>query len=120
MQRNSYLIISLICFAVCFALLFQGCFTKWETKDKLLFASFAGLQAVDTAQTWGTWDDPDRTELNPCIKNESGLVALKLFGTGVIYLIADWFEDARTEILAVNCGLMGGVVGWNFFTVRKL
>jgi len=42
-----YWIVILVCFTL------SGCFTKWETKDKLLFASYAGLTAVDTAQSWG-------------------------------------------------------------------
>ena len=114
MQKNSYLIIGIVCFALIFAILLQGCFTRWETKDKVLFASFAALQTVDTVQTLGILDDPGREELNPCITGQGSLVALKLLSTGVIYLIADWFEDARTEALAVGCGIMGGVVGWNF------
>ena len=96
------------------AILFQGCgFQKWETKDKLLFTSFAGLQAVDTAQSWNIWDDPDRTELNPLITSQEGLVAIKLLSTGAIYLLADYFEDGRTTILTVGNILVSGVVVWN-------
>ena len=114
MQKNSYLIISAVCFALVFAILFQGCFTKWETKDKVLFASFAGLQAVDTAQSWGIWDDPSREELNLCITSRESLVMIKALSTGIIYFIADWFKDQRTKILQVSCSVIAGGVFWNF------
>ncbi len=103
-----YWIVILVCFTL------SGCFTKWETKDKLLFASYAGLTAVDTAQSWGIWDDPERRELNPLITSQEGFITIKILGTGAIYLLADSFEDQRTMILTIGNVLIGGAVVWNF------
>ena len=109
MVKNSYIIIVFIFFGI----LTQGC-AGWNDEDKLLFASFAGLNIVDAAQSWDIWTDTDMEELNPCITDRESLVAVKALEIGIVYFVADWFEDQRTQILQVGCGLMAGVVTWNF------
>jgi len=108
-MKKHYFIILLIV-----SLLLPGCFTKWETKDKLLFTGFVGLHAIDTAQSWDIWEDSACVELNPCITSQEELIAVKLLGVGIVYFAAKLVPKYRTKILTIGCGIQGGAVAWNF------
>ena len=102
-----------LCVCLSFCLFLTGCFANWSKKDKALFWGFAGLNAVDTYQTFDTLDDPDKKELNPLMQSKASVVVVKLIGIGVIYYLADKYPKYRTTILGTCDGAMGGIVLWN-------
>ena len=91
----------------------QGCFANWSKKDKKLFSSFAILQGIDYAQ----YDKSNEANqlFDGANQNTVGLV--KLAGVGLVYVLASYWEDARTQILIGVNVVSGGVVIWN--TTKK-
>jgi len=111
-QKNC-LKLAVVCWLVVSMALLAGCFANWSKKDRALFWGFAGLNAVDTWQTFDAFDDPDKRELNPIMQSKGSVVVVKLIGMGVIYWIADANPKHRTAILGACDGVMSGVVLWN-------
>ena len=67
-------------------------------------------QAIDAAQF-----EADN-ELNQLYAGESqgAVIVGKLICVGLVYLMADSWEDERSTILWVGNALTGGIVVWNF------
>ena len=93
-------------------LLLQGCFTDWSKRDKLKFSGFVALQVIDTYQSVEFIRDDN--ELNSLYKSNEALALGKIISTGLIYWVADYFPEVRPTLLNIGCGLMSGVVIWNF------
>lgn len=103
-MKKSFLKIMLI-----LILLLHGCgFQKWARKDQVLFGSLVVLNTVDLAQ----YDK--NNEIN-WFKGESQATVglIKIAGIGLVYTLANNWEDARTPILIVGNVLFGGVILWN-------
>lgn len=88
----------------------------WSTTDKALMASYVGLSAVDTFQT----SQHTGGELNPFMQADDGtpdmgkVVGVKIVSGVLLYLLADWCEDYRTEILGAATAVQTGVVIYNW------
>jgi len=94
---------------LCLSLALQGCFTRWDTKDRILFGSLVALHVVDGAQSWDIWDGPERSELNPGITSQESLILVKLAAVGFFYAAAELLPKYRTSILSCGCMVQGGV-----------
>ena len=91
------LLVSLIC---CMA----GCanISMWETHDQMLWYTHVTMNAIDIAQTREILQDDDYEERNPLIKNDMSLALVKTVELGIVYLLADKNEKARTPILVIG------------------
>lgn len=95
--------------------LFSAC-AGWDKQDKILYASYLTLSAVDAIQT-SQMDE----EYNPLMQKGDGspdmakVIGIKAVSGLGVYFLADYFPKARTPILwGVNV-LQGGVVILNGF-----
>ena len=83
----------------------------WSRQDKIFYASYLALSAVDAIQT-----SQFSKEYNPLLQDRDGspdmtkVIAYKAIGGLGIYFLADYFSKARTPILISVIAIQGGVV----------
>jgi len=89
-------------------ILLTGCahkpFDGWNTRDKILFGSFAVLKTVDILQTRELMKDGNGyEEKNPCLDGlgRDGATVAMVGGYFVAYLLANYVPKWRTPILVV-------------------
>src|SRR4030066_1381668 len=80
-------------------LMFSSC-PIWSKQDKVLYASYLSLSAVDAIQT-----SQSDGELNPLMRNDDGapdmakVIAIKAVSGLGVYFIADYLPRYRTSFL---------------------
>ena len=98
-------------------LFLQGCFTGWSKEDRNLYLFFSATHSIDTLQTREILDNPNRSEMNPILKNMSPNEATitMLAGLGLVYLVADLLpEKYRTPFLFGSTAISVWGVANNF------
>lgn len=75
---------------------------QWKPHDQALWYSNVAFNVIDILQTREILRDDDYEERNPLIKNDGSLVLVKGLELGIIYLLADKNEKARTPILIIG------------------
>lgn len=98
---------------------------EWDTTEKVMFGTFVGLQAIDTAQTWKAHDNPDRyREANPIFGSHPNMAAVVGFKSivtgGVYYLVKDMPSADRKLILGIADAIQFSVVAHNYSIGLKL